>query len=174
MKIISDKILLRKPEPDDLEALYSLKNDEESSALLGGFSTGFYKEAISDWIKFHNKAANEVLYMIQDIESEKLIGHVGFYNINYRVRKAEFAILIADKNFRGKGYGDLCTKYMINYGFNQLNLNRIELSVLTTNINAIVLYEKNGFVKEGVQKQAQFKNGSYIDVILMANLRENL
>lgn len=94
------------------------------------------------------------------------------YNIDYRIRKAEYAIMIADKSARGKGYGEMCTDFMLDFGFNQLNLNRIELSLLSTNVVAHKLYMKKGFVQEGLLKQAQFKNGNYIDVILMAKFKD--
>lgn len=168
---LNDTLLLRKPDQNDLEELYLLKNDVESNDLLGGFNTGYSKENISDWIHFHNKASNEVLFLIQDIKDGKLIGHVGLYNIDYRIRKAEFAILIANKNYKGKGIGNICTNYMLSYGFNQLNLNRIEISILSNNIISIALCKKNGFEQEGIQKQAQYKNGEYIDVVLMAKFR---
>lgn len=172
MKIINDLLILRKPEQDDAEVLYKLKNDQETNDMLGGFTTGYDKEGIKDWISFHNNAKNECLYLIQEKSSEKVIGHVGLYNIDHRVRKAEFAIMIADKNMRGKGYGSLCTDFMLEFGFNQLNLNRIELSLLSTNRLAYDLYLKKGFIEEGLLKQAQFKNGSYIDVILMAKFKD--
>src|SRR5690242_16958181 len=97
MKVLNETILLRKPELEDVEYLYILKNDIEPSLFLGGFSTGYTKESLKNWINFHNNAANEVLYVIVDISTEQLIGHVGLYNIDYRIRKAEFAILIANK-----------------------------------------------------------------------------
>lgn len=172
MRIINDLLLLRKPEIEDVEVLYQIKNNQETNDLLGGFTKGYSKENIKNWINFHNQAPDECLYLIQKRTGSKVIGHVGLYKIDHRVRKAEFAILIADKNSRGKGYGEMCTDFMLNFGFNQLNLNRIELSLLSTNTVAYNLYQKKGFVKEGVLKQAQYKNGSYIDVILMAKLKD--
>jgi [ribosomal protein S5]-alanine N-acetyltransferase len=169
---IEEKIRLRKPEISDVESLYVLKNDVKSSETLGGFSSGYTKTSIADWINFHNNASDEVIFIIQDFKSEKIIGHVGLYNIDYRVRKAEFAILIADMNYRGKGYGTLCTEFMIKYGFEQLNLNRIELSLFTDNLSALAVYKKTGFIQEGIQRQAQFKNGRYHDLILMAIFRD--
>lgn len=171
MKIINDLIMLRKPELEDAEVLYHLKNDPETIDLLGGFTKGYDKEGIKAWITFHNNASDECLYLIEEISSGKVIGHVGLYNIDHRIRKAEFAIMIADKSAKGKGYGNICTEYMLEFGFNQLNLNRIELSLLSTNKIAHHIYLKNGFVEEGILKQAQFKNGNYIDVILMAKLK---
>ncbi len=168
MVTLNDKILLLKPDVRDLEELYVLKNDEETNALIGGFTTGFSREMIRDWILLHINAPDEVPYVIQDLGSNKLIGHVGLYKIDYRIRKAEFAILIGDKEARGKGYGKQCTDYMVRYAFEQLNLNKVELSVLSTNERAIYIYRTYGFETEGVLRQAQYKNGRYHDVILMA------
>lgn len=172
MKIINELIIIRKPEQEDADALHQLKNDLESNALLEDFTKGYSKEDIKEWIRFHNDASNECLYLIQEMISSNVIGHVGLYNIDHRVGKAEFAILIADKSSRGKGYGQMCTEFMLDFGFNQLHLNRIELSLLSTNTVAYNLYLKMGFIKEGLLKQAQFKDGNYIDVILMAKFKD--
>lgn len=169
---LESKLILRKPDIDDIEALFVIKNDIETNSKLGGFNTGYSKKDIQEWIQFHNSSKNEVIYVIQRIDNKMLIGHVGLYNIDFRIRKAEFAILIADKESRGKGFGRLCTEYLLEYGFNQLNLNRIELAVLASNKEAIDLYLKNGFIHEGLQKQAQFKNGIYQDIVLMARLKK--
>lgn len=82
--------------------------------------------------------------------------------------------MIGEEPSRNKGIGTYATKTMINHAFNHLNLHRIELEVLATNKEAYALYEKSGFVKEGVKRQAVFKNGKYIDVIFMSLLREEL
>lgn len=171
---VDDTILLRKPDIEDVDILYTLKNDAESNNLLGGFTTGYSKNAIREWIVFHNGATNECLYLIEELTTKKVIGHVGFYQIDHRIRKAEFAILIADKSCQGKGYGNICTKYMLSYGFDQLNLNRIELSFLENNHRALNLYEKHGFEREGVLKKAQYKNGTYLNIILMAKLNPKM
>jgi len=171
MKELNEFLLLRKPEHDDIDILYQLKNDSETNDLLGGFTKGYSKEDIKNWIIFHNQAPDECLYLIEERKTSKIIGHVGLYKIDFRVRKAEFAILIADKDARGKGYGKMCTDFMLDFGFEQLNLNRIELSLLSTNTIAYNLYMNRGFEKEGILKKAQLKNGNYIDVILMAKLK---
>ncbi len=171
MKELNEFLLLRKPEAIDVEMLYQLKNDSETNELLGGFTLGYSMEDIKDWITFHNSAQDECLYLIEERKTAKIIGHVGLYKIDYRIRKAEFAILIADKDARGKGYGKMCTDFMLDFGFQQLNLNRIELALLSTNTIAYNLYMNRGFEKEGILKEAQFKNGNYIDIILMAKLK---
>ena len=61
---------------------------------------------------------------------------------------------------------------MIRHAFFNLNLHRIELDVLTTNIAAQKLYEKCGFVKEGIRRKAVYKNGAFVDMYIYAILRE--
>jgi RimJ/RimL family protein N-acetyltransferase len=168
---LNETLLLRKFETEDINSLYLVKNNIEAKSLLGGFSNGYSKEDIKKWIDYHNNKNDEVIFAIYNNNIHDIIGHVGLYNIDFRIRKAEYAILIADHANRGKGYGALCTQFMLSYGFEQLNLKRIELSVLEDNVKAISLYYKNGFEKEGVLRNAQFKNGKYHNVLLMAKLR---
>lgn len=173
MIVIDNKICLRKADLKDIDALYEIKNDKEATALLGGFSNGYSRIDIENWIISHNNNKNEVLYLIETVEGSNVIGHVGLYNIDFRVRKAEFAILIAGDCNQGKGYGSLCTKFMIDYAFNELNIRKITLSLLSDNIRAFSLYKKYGFVQEGLLKDEQFKKGKYHDVILMALFKKN-
>jgi RimJ/RimL family protein N-acetyltransferase len=169
-----DNIYLRNIETEDLQNLHMQKNDPEVTASLGGFSTGYSFADLKDWFEYHRKKKDELLLSIVDKNSESCIGHVGLYNIDYRIRSAEFAIMIGDKEFWGKGIGRICTKFLIDYGFNELNLNRIYLSLLSSNERALNLYTSLGFKHEGTQRSAQFKNGSYQDVILMGVLKEDL
>lgn len=168
MIVLDNKICLRKADLKDIEALYEIKNDKKAAALLGGFSNGYSKMDIESWIVSHNNNKNEVLYLIETVEESKVIGHVGLYEIDFRTRKAEFAILIAGETNQGKGYGSLCINFMIDYAFNELNIRKITLSLLSENERAKSIYKKKGFIQEGYLKEDQYKNGKYRDIILMA------
>jgi RimJ/RimL family protein N-acetyltransferase len=60
---------------------------------------------------------------------------------------------------------------LVKHGFQTINLNRIYLRVLETNPRAIRAYEKAGFTHEGRQRQADFRDGRYIDLLVMSMLR---
>jgi RimJ/RimL family protein N-acetyltransferase len=165
-------VILRRPEPSDLEALYQQKNDPEIAGLLGGFTTGYSRQDIKDWIEYHRQQKDEVIWAIVCRTDGTCLGHVGLYQIDFRVRSAEFAILIGDHTAWNQGIGTNCTKSVIEYGFGELNLNRIHLSVLSSNERAIRLYQKLGFREEGRLRQAQYKHGQYLDILIMALLRE--
>ena len=72
---------------------------------------------------------------------------------------------------RRQGLGEIVSKGVINYAFDQLNLRRIRLRVLANNSVAISLYQKLGFKKEGTLREEQFRNGVYIDVHLFGLLK---
>ena len=171
MNHIVGHVVLRRPEPRDIEALYAQKNDPAVANLLGGFSLGYSRRDIENWIEAHRARRDEVIWVIADQKSDTCHGHVGIYNIDGRIRSGEFAIMIGDKGVWSQGLGTDITRYVLDYAFSYLNLNRIHLTVLATNTKAIALYEKLGFQHEGVMRQAQFKQGAYVDVVVMGKLR---
>ena len=164
--------MLRKPEPHDVDALYRWKNDETVANMLVGFTTGYTRADLAKWVDFHRSAADEAFFMIARKSDDVAIGHVALYQLNHRLGIGDFAILIGDRSTWGKGLGRAATRWMCEYGFTQLNLRRITLGVLVTNDRAHKLYKSLGFVEEGRLREAQLKNGKYVDVILMAAFRE--
>ena len=100
------------------------------------------------------------------------IGNCGFLEIDWRNRLSEFGIFIGDKTYWNQGYGSEAVRLLLKLGFDSLNLNRIFLRVFENNPRAIRAYEKVGFVHEGRQRQAEWRDGRYIDVLMMSILRE--
>jgi RimJ/RimL family protein N-acetyltransferase len=164
--------ILRNPETEDAEALYHYKNDPEIAGMLGGFTSGYSLLDINDWVEFHRKCDDEVVWVIADAGSDRCVGHVGFYKIDHRSRSAEFAILIGERELWGQGLGRAVAKKTLEFGFNELNLNRVHLTFMATNEPARRLYLALGFKNEGILRQAQYKNGRYLDLVAMAILRE--
>jgi RimJ/RimL family protein N-acetyltransferase len=173
MIIKLDAVLLRRPEPRDQDRLYAFRNDYQVVRHLGGFSRGFSSKDIAEWIEVHRTRNDEVLWCIADKEQDLCLGHVGLYQIDHRVRCAEFGILIGDASWWGRGVGSAVTSAVVAYGFRELNLHRIQLSVLASNERAMRMYEKQGFSREGVLRDAQFREGRFVDVILMALLESD-
>lgn len=171
MHIVLEEVILRRPEPRDVEQLYAFRNDGQVVSGLGGFAPGGYSiQDLHDWVESHRTRRDEIIWVIAERASDRCIGHAGLYQINGRSRHGEFAILIGDRAFWGKGIGYSVSRAAINYGFRYLNLRRIELTVLDTNASAIRLYEKIGFQIEGRLRQKEYRDSSYVDVLVMGIL----
>lgn len=74
--------------------------------------------------------------------------------------------------FTGRGIGAALIGAMLDAADNWLALRRIELTVFPDNAPAIRLYERHGFVREGLKRQDAFRAGAYVDSLLMARLRQ--
>ena len=112
---------------------------------------------------------NQFDFEIRDKETGSLIGHCGLYYVNWVSRSAEFTIYIGDFSFRGQGIGSDALRSLIRYGFDDLNLNRIWCEVYSNN-DAIHIYEKIGFIKEGVMRDQYYSEGKYWDSTILSML----
>ncbi len=162
-------IRLRGLKDSDLPQMYNWVNDYEVIRFTNTFTPVSEIEHIS-WYKSLPDRKNQTLFGIEIVEEKKLIGTCGLFEIDYPNRKAELRIKIGEKDEWGKGYGLQAVEELLKYGFNTLNLNRIWLKVLSDNIAAVRIYEKAGFIKEGLLKSDMFVNGSYQDVVIMGVL----
>jgi diamine N-acetyltransferase len=99
------------------------------------------------------------------------IGNIGLHNLNWISREAEVGIVIGEKQFWSQGYGADAMRLMLRHAFNHLNLNRVFLHVYSNNPRAVRSYEKAGFVHEGRLRQAQYREGQYVDILVMSVLR---
>lgn len=90
------------------------------------------------------KSNNSYIFAIRTLEDDKFIGIAGFENILWNNGTAVVFIGIGDESNKGKGYGEETMKMVLDFGFYELNLHRIQLDVLSYNTPAIKLYEKLG------------------------------
>ncbi len=86
-----------------------------------------------------------------------------------RIRHTANIVIGIRKAFQGKGIGSGFFKELDLWAL-QNGIKRLELTVMCPNIVAKKLYEKNGFVIEGVKRKAMFVDGEYIDEFYMAKL----
>ena len=109
---------------------------------------------------------------VRKIEDEELIGLVEIDGISYSNRFAWISIGLGADTERGKGYGFEALSMAINFAFNELNLERLQLNVISYNTAGIKLYEKLGFNKEGVYREAVLRDGVRSDLLLYGLLRK--
>lgn len=111
-------------------------------------------------------------FHLRTLSDDIVIGFVVLFNIKWSNQSAVMAIGIGDKAYRGKGYGQDALKLLLNYAFNELNLHRVGLTVMSYNTDAIKAYERVGFVLEGTQRQAIQRQGKRYDLLTFGILRD--
>ncbi len=124
--------------------------------------------------KIEKMAENEkaINFAIVDKETKQTVGHTALVHPDWVSRMMTFYIVLLDKSTWGKGFGSEATQLVVDYGFQMLNLNRIQLHVNAENEPAKAVYKKIGFQYEGNLRQAMYKNNKYYDFWLMSILNE--
>lgn len=99
-------------------------------------------------------------------------GTIGLLNIDRKNSKAEYYIAMGETALKGRGVSTKASKLILDYGFKQLNLNKIYLFTEKNNIPAQRLFEKVGFLKEGCMRSDIFSHGKYVDRFAYGITRE--
>ncbi|MDB8555540.1 GNAT family protein [Turicibacter sanguinis] len=169
--LTGENISLRLLEREDLELRVKWINDKETNDMFGfdwpaslGKTQNWYNQSLNDGSKVH--------LVVVDSETNKVIGMAGLIDINYRYKHAEVYITIGDKNFRGKGLGKEVLDLINQYGFIDLGLERLYAYNFTYNIPSQKIFEKAGYIKEGIMRKHKYKNGELRDINFYGLLRE--
>lgn len=105
-------------------------------------------------------------FCIETLDGE-LVGHVSLWGAEVRHRCATFGIVVGPEH-QSRGYGTEATRLMVDFGFKELGLHRIELTVNAENVRGISAYRRAGFEQEGVFRSKLFYGGCFHDQVVMA------
>lgn len=163
---------LREMTRKDLPIINSWRANRELIDYLGAPYRYINEEVEQKWYENYISTRDTTIRCTIMNNNEEVIGLVSITNIDWVNRSGVLHVMIGESNNRGKGAGTYAVNEMVRHAFYDMNLNRLELSVLSRNQRAINLYEKVGFTKEGIKRRAVYKNGSFVDMVIMAILRE--
>ncbi|MFT6258483.1 MAG: RimJ/RimL family protein N-acetyltransferase [Rickettsiales bacterium] len=128
-----------------------------------------------DWLLNVSKSNTEkfmVFEIIQDGIYQK-IGMIRFSQIDWQNRSVCVGGDILEEK-SGMGYGKAMYDIIFKLCFSTWGMNRVWLLVLENNKRAINLYNKVGFIDEGRQRKAIFKDGKYVDYLMMSVIEKDL
>lgn len=170
MNIIYDNILIRAIETRDNELLLNLINDQAIENFVGGWSFPVSSVAQQKW--FDNlKSDNTCMRCVICVNDVDTVGAISLSDIDWKNRTAQIHIKILSK-YHNKGYSTKAVKAITKYCFEQLGLNCIYSLILSYNSPSIKLFEKCGFVTEGILKSRIYKNGKFNDIISMSYIND--
>ena len=119
-------------------------------------------------------SSGEYQFAVETLQEGLFIGKCGFTRVNWKNRLAELAILIGEKEYRGKGYGEDAIRLLCRFGFEEMNLRKLEAYVFDFNEAALRCYEKCGFRREGLLKEEMFREGAYHDVAVLGLIEHTM
>lgn len=177
---LSDGIVTLKPvERNDLELLCAWRNDPEIrsrtrewKALTSEDQARWFERITSPYRADHMFVVMHHSTNVKVVPHEEAlmpIGVVGLCGWNMHDRHAEISFYIGERDERGKGLMKRALTLLIEWGFQQ-GLHRIWAEVYDFNATSEKLLERLGFTYEGVLRQHAFRDGCFVNSILMGRL----
>ncbi len=169
-----EKVLLRDLELSDVPTLMKFWNTYESRVFLYNTipCSSMDEEEFIRSAHEQGKKRSGFIFAMVDKETNEFVGTCGLHDIDWIARYGILGIAITNPAYQNKGYGTDAMKCLLSFGFNELNLNRIELEVFDFNNRGFHVYKKVGFKEVGRRRQVRFLHGEYFDSIIMDILQE--
>ena len=169
--LVGELIRLRGVRDDDLPVLAAWEMDPGRLTTLSSWvvppSEAAARERITRW------SANDkdnLGFAIETLEDPPvLVGNVGLWGARPKDRCATIGIALG-REYVGRGYGTDAMRVIVSYGFREMGLHRIQLTVAPFNPAGIRAYEKAGFVEEGRLRESVLHDGRWYDEVLMSVL----
>lgn len=168
-----ERVFLRPGERSDIANFVRWLSDGVTTSFLSmraPMSVAMEEKWFDDMLTHQGKDAYH--FVICLLEDDRPIGTMALFGIDYVDGNAGIGISIGEKALWGQGLGTDAMFAIMDFGFGMLRLERLWLEVYDFNRRARRSYDKCGFVLEGVERHAVFKQGRYIDVELMSILRD--
>ena len=165
------KVYLRPFEKTDLPLIQAWANDPEVRGLTGEVSPTNAAQA-EDYFERVKNDENRVWFMVVVKETGQVIGETGLLRMFHPWRTTDLSIIIAEKDCRGKGYGQEAIHLMLDYAFGSLAFHRVSIGVVGFNESALRFYEKVGFKREGIQRDGYFYHHHFYDFVMMSILED--
>lgn len=162
-------IYLRALEPNDLEFVYAIENDE-SIWEISHTHTPYSRFLVRQYLENAHQdiyEAKQLRLAICEFDDDLTIGLIDLFEFDPKNNRAGVGILIKDTKNRNQGIGTEALQLLINYAFHHLNLNQLFANIDTENEGSLKLFTKFGFQKIGTKKQWNLVNGKYKDEVLL-------
>lgn len=167
-----DEIGLRCVMPEDGENFLRWHNDPVMRERIGGIfpidRDTFRKICCS----YGERKPSDIWFAIS--KKDELIGIAGLHSVKYIQRNAEVAILIGEEMHRQKGVGQEAMDLIVEYAFGTLAMHRLYALVYGDNIPAICFFDKCGWSREGVLKEASYWNYRFRDIVVWALINQQI
>ncbi len=168
----AERIILRDSNFDDCSKFAKWETDPFVNTFFTIDDGRDYEEIAREFIeRSEDETKRQFTICLKD--TGEAIGRIYISNIDHHYDSLDITrIYIAERENRGKGYGEEALRKTVKWAFEEMNVERVTLDHFTDNIKASSLYDKVGFVREGIMRHGGKKNGIYIDMCLRSMLRE--
>lgn len=169
--LCNEQIILRAPEPEDLEVMYLMENLPELW-LVSDVTVPYSRYVLRNYLENCRNdiyADRELRLMIQLADTGEVAGTIDLIDFSPLHGRAEVGIAILEK-YRRKGYAKEALELLCTYAFRQLHLHQVYAYVSADNTISLSLFTACGFSEKARLRQWLRKENGYSDVFLMQKI----
>ena len=166
-------INLRALEPEDLDFLYQIENNE-SFWQVSHTNAPFSKYILKQYLENAHLdifEAKQLRLLIEEKLTRKQIGMIDLFDFNPIHKRAGIGILIHPK-FQKNGFASEALSNLISYCFSHLNLHQLYANISSDNIKSISLFTKHHFKVAGIKKDWNLLSGKFTDEVLFQLIKD--
>ena len=171
-KLVGERIELRRHARENYQLYGEWYGDPEVWRLTSWAASPLSPSAAERLFEDRELSTTEDSFAIHLKGEKEPIGVISLMNISEANDSADLSVIVGHQEDRHHGYGAEAISTLLDYGFEDLGLNRVGLSVFEFNKDAISTYEKLGFREEGRLRQAVKRDRTFHDALLMSVLRD--
>lgn len=171
--IETERLILRGFLNSDVEAVFKYWASDEKVQSLYSEPTYMTKEAVAELLAQYIGAYSKNNYYRWAIilkENNECIGQIAYFLVDDKNHFAEIEYCIGTL-FQCRGLATEATKAIIHYGFEQMNLHKVQICHKSINVPSKRVIEKCGFTYEGTLRDFFFMDGKYVDRLYYSILR---
>ncbi|MFC7774141.1 GNAT family N-acetyltransferase [Flavobacterium sp. GCM10027622] len=170
-----ETIYLRALEPEDLEFVYRLENDE-TIWEVSNTQTPYSRFLIRQYLENAHQdiyEAKQLRLAICKNENDEAIGLIDLFDYDPQNKRAGVGIIVANPEERHQGVGNESLKLLIAYAFSKLNLHQLYANIASHNEASLKLFANFGFQRIGIKKDWIYHNGKFHDEELFQLINTN-
>ena len=170
MNMLKGKIIsLRRVKQDDLKFLRDWRNTPSIWENNTQFILLNLKQQNSWFKKINSNISKERMFTIID-DKQNPIGICGLVQFDEDNKNAKVAIIIGNTKNHSKGIGTESLNLLLEYGFKELKIHRIDAEVIEYNKKSLNFFKKLGFKQEAVMRDYIFRNGKWWNLFIFSKI----
>lgn len=170
--LMGKRVYLRPVDITDAPVIQRWHNDRELITLGSGDGLPSTRIKEEEDIRSASQSKDEAYLMVLKRSNNSTIGFIRVNWLTSSNKNVWLRIIIGEKKAWGKHYASDALRCVLEWLFFELNIHRVTLETYGTNKRAITFFEKMGFQREGILREAHFQGGTYHDIISFGLLKK--
>ena len=165
--IRGERVALRPVEDDDLPLILRWQNHPDVWWYMD-YEQVFSLEDVRDDLATARAEGHPLIIEVDG----RPVWRIGLNQFRRRDRRCAMYLFIGEPAFWGHGYAQDAVMALLGYAFDRFDLAMVELWTLAANDRVLRVYERCGFVREATLRDRSFKDGRFVDHVVMSVTRD--